>query len=123
VIVVTVELWPYGIEGLKRHLGTARIWNDTTGDPKTGNYQIELLGRMESSDYRGYPGMHANPDWGSDEVSEEDLMVTLSKWGRPDQVWKKGEVKGFPRTRLGAWDLLYLALRNIVGSRNREVGS
>lgn len=33
--------------------------------------------------------------------------------------WKEGWVKGFPRKRLGAWDLLYRALREVVGERNR----
>lgn len=37
--------------------------------------------------------------------------------GRP---WKSGTVIGFPRKRLLAWDLLYRALENLVGKRNRD---
>ena len=32
--------------------------------------------------------------------------------------WKRGRVEGFPRRRLGPWDLLYRALRATVGARN-----
>jgi hypothetical protein len=37
--------------------------------------------------------------------------------GRP---WKSGTVDEFPRKRLLAWDLLYRALENLVGIRNRD---
>lgn len=33
-------------------------------------------------------------------------------------ILRQGMVKGFPRKDLGAWDLLYRALRNAFGSRN-----
>lgn len=32
--------------------------------------------------------------------------------------WKTGHIDGFPRKRLLAWDLLYRALRKLVGDRN-----
>ena len=35
--------------------------------------------------------------------------------GRP---WKHGTVIGFPRKRLLAWDLLYRALKTLIGERN-----
>jgi hypothetical protein len=34
--------------------------------------------------------------------------------------WKGGTVDDFPRKRLLAWDLLYRALENLVGKRNRD---
>jgi len=37
--------------------------------------------------------------------------------------WKSGHIEGFPRTRLLAWDLLYRALRKLVGTRNRTPDS
>lgn len=43
----------------------------------------------------------------------------FSKRGHPSVIWKSGVVKNFPRTRLGAWDLLDLALRSALGSRQR----
>ena len=85
MIKVTMELWPFGQELGKRHLGTAIIGNDATGTASTGNYNI-----------------------------------TLSKagGGKENTVWKKGRVEGFKRKKKLAWDLLYLALENIVGDRN-----
>lgn len=38
--------------------------------------------------------------------------------GKSPQIWKRGGVKGFPRQRLLAWDLLYRVLRDAVGDRN-----
>ena len=35
--------------------------------------------------------------------------------------WKTGNIDGFPRKRLLAWDLLYRALEKLVGNRNRRV--
>lgn len=34
--------------------------------------------------------------------------------------WKSGDIEGFPRKRLLAWDLLYRALEKLVGARNRS---
>lgn len=84
MIVVTVEMWQHGDPTKRRHLGTAKIANDLSGDEEIGNYR-----------------------------------VTLSKWGRPNQVWKTGRIERFPRRALGPWDLLFLALRATVGGRNR----
>lgn len=83
MVVVTVELWPGGDPTRKRHLGTAWIANDGTGDRRTGNYWVKLFSR-----------------------------------GKRPRLWKEGIVRGFPRKDLLAWDLVYRALRNIVGSRN-----
>jgi len=83
MLVVTVEIWPFGKEENKRHLGTAKIWNMGTGTMTRGDYK-----------------------------------ATLSKVNRPGCVWRGGQVKDFPRKRLGAWDLLYRVLHNIVGKRN-----
>lgn len=38
MIRVLVELWPFGDESRKRSIGEMKIWNDGTGDRKTGNY-------------------------------------------------------------------------------------
>lgn len=34
--------------------------------------------------------------------------------------WRTGEVKNFPRQRLGVWDLLFRALKDAIGKRNGE---
>ncbi len=46
--------------------------------------------------------------------------VRLMKWGPGERAWKRGRVVGFPRLKLGPWDLLFCALRNCVGHRNVE---
>ncbi len=48
-----------------------------------------------------------------------DYSVTLSKWHpKTNEIWKSGEVHGFDRLKRGSWDLLYLALKNILSERN-----
>lgn len=47
-----------------------------------------------------------------------NYTAVLTRRGTRDRVWKRGRVIGFPRKRLGGWDLLYRALREIVGERN-----
>lgn len=48
------------------------------------------------------------------------LMKSPEYAARPG-VWRRGRVEGFARKRLGPWDLLYLALAETVGQRNRSV--
>jgi hypothetical protein len=47
-----------------------------------------------------------------------DYTVTLE--GADGRAWKEVGVRGFPRKRLLAWDLLYRALREAVGPRNDD---
>lgn len=42
MIRITVEMVPWGFEDQKRVIGTAKIWNDCTGDRETGNYRYRL---------------------------------------------------------------------------------
>lgn len=49
MIVVKVELWPFGRESDAREIGRARIFNDGTGDARQGNYRVELLKSAEYS--------------------------------------------------------------------------
>lgn len=42
MIRVTIELLPHGSELHKRHMGTAIISNDGTGDWESGNYKVTL---------------------------------------------------------------------------------
>lgn len=49
-----------------------------------------------------------------------DYSVRLSKWApNTEQLWKRGVVRGFDRVKRGPWDLLYVALRAVVGARNQ----
>lgn len=42
MLVVKVEIWPYGDQLKARTLGTAKIANDGSGDECTGNYNVVL---------------------------------------------------------------------------------
>lgn len=55
---------------------------------------------------------------GSGTLTAGNYKVAISQVDG-DRPWKEGQVKGFPRKRLGAWDLLYRALREVVGERNK----
>lgn len=54
-------------------------------------------------------------------VDVGDYAVRLFTWGDRPRVWKKGEVRGFPRLKLGPYDLLLRALIGVVGGRWRGV--
>jgi len=53
-------------------------------------------------------------------LTRGNYRVRLSKRGKPNQIWKEGEIISFPRKRRGAYDLLYRALAAVVGDRNEE---
>lgn len=90
VIRVTVELVSARGEAHNEVLGCAVIANDGVRSQQTG-------------------GARGSYD------------VALSKRGaKVNEIWRCGKVKDFNRKRLGAWDLLYLALRATVGERNDD---
>ena len=92
MIVIKIELWPGGDERCKQDLGSARITNTVDATVKSageiGDYRVELL---------------------------KGARYSLRAAG---SVWKTCVVSGFPRKGLGPWDLLYRALRDLVGYRN-----
>ena len=49
-----------------------------------------------------------------------DYAVRILKAGKRRAIWKLGRVEGFPRLRLGVWDLLLRALADIL---NASAGS
>lgn len=55
---------------------------------------------------------------GSGTLTSGNYTVRLSRRGAPLSVQHRGRVERFPRQRLGAWDLLYRALKATVGDRN-----
>lgn len=94
MIRVTVELIPGGI-GRPRLLGIAEISKDPV--------------ESETNTTDGKLGSYT---------------ITLSKWApKQGELWKRGRVEGFDRKRRGAWDLLFLGLRDCVGGRNKETKS
>ncbi len=57
---------------------------------------------------------------GTGTLAVGNYEVRLSKWGRPGVTWRRGRIEGFPRQRLGPYDLLLRALQVTVGGRNRD---
>ena len=77
---------------------------------------VELLSAVTGA--RTHLGTAVIANDGRGTVTSGNYDVRLSKRGRPADIWRRGRVEGFPRKRLGAWDLLYRALRATVGGRN-----
>ncbi len=44
----------------------------------------------------------------------------ILKWEKTDESWKEGRIDAFPRAKLGHWDLVYRALKSMIGYRNDE---
>lgn len=49
-----------------------------------------------------------------------DYDTRILKWGQVNESWKEGRIKDFPRAKLGHWDLVYRALKSMIGYRNDE---
>jgi len=49
-----------------------------------------------------------------------EYKFALYKAGNKRAIYREGRLKGFPRLRLLAWDLLYRVLDQAVGDRNRS---
>jgi len=93
MIVIKVELWKGGDPSKVEDLGRATITNDGHASANTAG---------EIGDYR------------------VKLFKGARYSRRPNEEWKACTVSGFPRQGLGPWDLLYRALRDLVGFRNQE---
>ena len=80
---------------------------------------IELLPKGDESRKRHLGTMTiANDATGYSTVG--NYRVWLSRRGQPDRQWKVGRVVGFPRKKLGPYDLLYWALMQTVAERTRK---
>lgn len=53
----------------------------------------------------------------------EVKLMKSAEYATKPGVWKRGRVDGFPRQRLGPWDLLLRALVATVGGRNGKAAS
>lgn len=90
MLVIKIELWPFGQESKKRELGRAHIINDSTGTLEIGNYKVILFK--------------------SEEYSKNNA----------GKVYKKGEVLSFNRLTESPWQLLKLALDNVLNKKNTK---
>ncbi len=90
MLVIKIELWPFGQESKKQELGRAHIINDGTGTLDIGNYEVKLFK--------------------SEEYSKNNA----------GKIYKKGEVLGFKRLTGSPWQLLKLALENVLNKKNTK---
>lgn len=57
---------------------------------------------------------------GSSSSGNYDVKLLKSpEYAKSPGIWKRGLVEGFPRLKLGPWDLLFQALKATVGKRNQ----
>lgn len=105
MLVVKIELWPKGDHTRARTLGVGTIAN-VGGSVSTGHYEARLLKSPEYS-----------------TAAARDTRTLEQRCTRPleKDTWKKGRVEGFPRLRLGPWDLLFRALGSLISDRNTGV--
>jgi hypothetical protein len=94
VIYVKIEIWPGGDNTRARTLQEGLIYN-VGGDRSTGEYEFKLS-----------------------KVGGFRAPVEALRSARVKNVLRSGEIKGFPRLRLYAHDLLFRVLRLAFGDRN-----
>lgn len=101
MLVVRIELWPRGDAARARSLGVASIVNVGDGTHAIGNYDVTLFKAPEYSKQA------------ETRPLQQMLIHPLAR-----EIWKKGRIEGFPRQRLGPWDLLFRALGALTFKRN-----
>jgi len=99
VIKITVELVSAVSRDRDRLLGVGIISN-VGGDEARGDYHVSLS-KMAPKERQA---------WKTGTVTLTDIADMLDTF--------EGDVTNFDRVRRGCWDLLYLALRPLVGARN-----
>jgi hypothetical protein len=58
-----------------------------------------------------------NDRTGDLDTGNYDVRLTKGLVGKHGETWKRGRVEGFPRRRLGPYDLVLRALQATVGGR------
>lgn len=85
MLVVKVEVWPFGHQEHAKEIGRAYIWNDATGDIMHGNYGVAIM-----------------PD-------TRDYLPTREILER--EAASKGKVFNYPRGPYNLWPLVRDALK------------
>lgn len=99
MLYIRIELWRFGDPRKRVLLGEGMIANIGGTDTK-GDYEFSLAGDTLT------------------EGTEPELTFLLK--GKNGKIkLREGQVKGFPRQKLLAWDLLYRVLNVAFGERNR----
>lgn len=93
MIVVKIEIWPFGSESNKREAGRMYLFNDGTGTEKRGNYNVRVCrkGKYE-------------PDR---EMIHEGKGCT-----------RTGKVSNYPRISYNIWRLITKALKSAFPEEN-----
>lgn len=55
---------------------------------------------------------------GTGNASVGHYVGTLSKWGKPSELWQAARVENFPRRDRGPWDLLMMVLVTALRGRS-----
>lgn len=105
MIYVRIELWPKG-SGPAKVLGEMTITNDGSGTEQDGNYTVKL------SKFGGFVSRDDQPSLFAGLAERLRCIEPKST-----SVWKRGRVLGFDRIKRGPFDLLLLALEQVVGER------
>lgn len=58
---------------------------------------------------------------GTGTAAKGNYTIRLSKWGRPNETWRRGALSGFDRHRDGPWDLLCMLLAAALEDRLRRM--
>lgn len=101
MIRVTLELVSAQDPSRDRVLGVAHIANTGRGTAGKYTYEVSLSKTL--------PGRTGEWKRGRAAIVDDQLIA--------DQL--HGTIEGFDNVKRGAWDLLYLALRSVIGDRNR----
>lgn len=98
MIVLSVDVWPFGDRSRARDMGTVLVWN-IGGTEQEGRYGFKILKFNQRKEY-------------------EDKLQSPSAIP-PSACWRSGTISGFPRQKQGPLDLLYRILHRSIGARNR----
>lgn len=98
MIVIRVELWPYGQSSLKKELGVQVIANDGTGSADVGNYTTQLF----------------KPECIIDDVTLDPKYA--------NQIGATKRVVDYPRNSkyYNIWDLVLRSLLANRGKKNKK---
>jgi len=89
MLMIEIYMLPGGDKSKKHLIGGGVISNKGSSKKEsTGNYEFQLI------------------------------KVKGRNGAKSSGVWKRGEIKGFPRLRLGPWDLLFRCLKTVLEGRN-----
>ena len=76
---------------------------------------------LGSEKHKKHLGTATIANLGTGTKTQGNYRYTLSRRGAPDSVLRQGKIEGFPRKKLGIWDLLLRVLMDAYGRDWRDV--